>query len=193
MLGLGSSLVSQSGAWEEIFSYDSDFTTSSLDGWEIFGETGEVTMTSNTDGFDGIDDWLKVEFDINQDGDPASGSGFLQGVGIRLDSSAYNLTTKEGDVAYMSFKMHLSEDWDGTDNVFSRYRVGIGNTGIHYITQDLTTNVPQTSYRTFNVTDDSTTPPEIYWANSGDLPQAGAIFHVKDIYIRIYRLFGIQS
>ena len=179
MLGLGNSLVSQSGAWSEVLSHTSDFT-SGVDGWEVFGEEGAVTVTANVDGFGGEDNWLKIEFDDTQTDE----------VGIQLNSYG---TTLEGDVTEMSFRIYLSEDWDGTDTVFTRYTVGAANTGLHVIQQDVIDTIPSSgvlSPRIFIHTATSTTAPKIYWNTAGDLPQAGAILHIKDIIVKTFRWNG---
>tara|TARA_R100000654_G_scaffold17068_2_gene35818 strand:- start:1467 stop:1985 length:519 start_codon:yes stop_codon:yes gene_type:complete len=172
MLGIGNGLPSHRGTYNEVLSYTSDFS-SGVNGWEFINEEGEVTLTGNVDGFDGVDDWLKGEYSITQ----------TDTSGIQLSSYG---NIKAGDFTTVTFKIHLSEDWNGSDIVATKYSIGGLPLGIFYVTQDTTQTVNKTLYHTA----DSSTLPKIFWDVTSDLPQAGAIFHIKDIVFKTFRLNG---
>ena len=79
------------------------------------------------------------------------------------------------------------------DSVIKQSPVGAANTGLHVIQQDVIDTIPSSgvlSPRIFIHTATSTTAPKIYWNTAGDLPQAGAILHIKDIIVKTFRWNG---
>ena len=145
MLGIGNGLPMQSGTYNEVLSYTSDFT-STVDGWSAWNvedSASDLALSPNTDGFDGEDNWLKGEFDLIQTG----------GSGIQLSSYGNILA---GDFTTVTFKIHLSEDWDGEDTVVTAARVG-ADSKFQSITQDVTATYIRTIYHA----SDSTTAPII--------------------------------
>ena len=172
MLGIGNALPMHSAIYTEVLSYTSDFTSTvdGWSGWNIEDSSSDLSLTPNTDGFDGQDNWLKGEFDLIQTGTS----------GIQL--SGYG-NVEAGDFSTITCTLHLSEDWDGEDTVLTAVKVG-DEFVYRSIAQDQTTTFTKNIYHDAN----SSLTPKIYWAGVGDMPQGNAIFHIKDIVIKTYRL-----
>ena len=174
MLGLANCISAGAACYNEVLSYASDFT-SGVNGWQAYSvedSASDLTLTGNTDGFSGEDNWLKGEYGVTQTN--------LSGIEL----SSYG-TILAGDFTTITFKIHLSEDWDGSDAVYTRYYVG-AETSSFTPAQDTTETLSDTLYHAAG----STVLPKIVFSAPGDLPQNGAIFHIKDIVIKTYRLNG---
>ena len=183
MLGIGNSLMTSS-TWnrELVYEYTSDFT-SSVDGWEATNVEGTPTITygENPPGVSGENDWLKFIFTEDQTGtggikSDAAGDGGMSGS-----------NTKAGDLGVVSYKIYLSEDWDGSDDVATRTQFFALGNGTDVV-QDSIVTINHERLSSVNWGANATTREfQILWPTFGDVPNNGATFLMKDFNIKVYR------
>lgn len=171
MLGLGSGLFRDPGISQQLLgTYTSDFT-SGIDGW---GQYDAAIIIGGNQSIDGSSGWLKVAFTETQDNE----SGITKSLGW---------ATTAGDLITYEFKIHIVDgggDWDpegDSDAVTTKWNFG------QNITANL--NLDQTYTRTGDMTVQANSADQtarILWAFADDLPQAGAVFYVKDFVLNWY-------
>ena len=199
MLGLGSGLTTPSGSYNLVKSYQSSFSGSGLEGWEPFSvedSASDLTMTSNVDGFDSQDNWLKIEYGVTQ----TSSSGItnpLSGLG----------NYEKGDLVELKLlSAHFVDDsnkWGSSGSVQLAINIGGANT-VNASSVAIGTSssikpavfvggveVDYGSTFTFAIGNDSTDVSlTLSFNNALSFPQAGAVFYIKDIELKVYRLNG---
>jgi len=205
MLGLGNSIVSSSPVEKLIGTYTSDFTGGGGDNsssWiqgtdaNIF-ETAEGTITFTTNSsIGGSSGWLKCEMDTNQTG--------LSSIGILTTGVAYPVGTR----VELSMKAYLPDDsnkW-GTNEPISILFSFTGGTAISvsYFDLDQVIELDNSSMNnssgltvvwggnglgtTLPVADDANFFEISFGSLPNDLPQAGAIWYMKDVVINYYTI-----
>ena len=190
MLGLGSGLTTLSlGSYNLIYTYTSDFTTSDLDGWEadsVQNSSSDLTLTSNVDGFDGQDNWLKAEFGVTQTN--------FSGIKNPLIAGQYQ---KDDIVEVNISSVHFVDDnnkWGSDNTVLVLVNDGVhSHTGLGTVGTSGPINPAYSSGQTFVAhakNDTSDVELNIGFVLSPDFPQAGAVFYIKDIELKVYRLNG---
>jgi len=147
--------------------YTSDFTSDN-NNWDPISVTGNLTQTFNQT-VAGSAGWMKNVYDTNQ----PNTSGIIY-------TNLLPSSQEVGDFAILKFKIYLDGDWDGTDNVTQLSTQLIAGGSIE-------TEIPQDKETEVYITSNITTAgfynrhAQIRFAESGDLPQAGAIFWIKDV------------
>ena len=186
MLGLGNSIITSDGIKQPFFSYYSDFT-SGVDGWADGGltEGGTISLAANQT-IAGESGWLRCTY-------PATNQTDISG--IHHSTLMASLTGEVGDYAVGRMRFYFYHDgstdhWTGSDDVAVYFFTGSGwETYNAY-----TTGVPLNTAKDMNLnfgpdTDGSWPAPIEIWFTTtpNDLPQAGAVFYIKDVSIQIFR------
>ena len=103
------------------------------------------------------------------------------------DGGMSGVNTKTGDLGIVSYKIYLSGDWSGSDDV---------STSSSFFGLMPGTNVAQDSIVTVNHerlsisnwgANATTREFKIRWSNPFDTPNNGATFWMKDFNIKVYR------
>lgn len=186
MLGLGNSIINQDLVEKTtIASFTSDFTggggdnSSSIESHSL--EAGTLNFTTNQ-SIGGQDNWLKVQYTATQT-DAASG--------IKIDDFV-STPGVIGDILNFSYKIYIVNSgglWDpegDTDAVFTSTQL-FGKLS----NADITTDQISTRSGTLTATTNYTTGQgDLILASFSvpdDLPQANAIFYIKDIVVTVVR------
>ena len=192
MLGLGSAIyMSKLPGLKLLGTYTSDFS-SNTDGWSALSVEGDLELTANAT-VAGSDGWLKGEFDENQ-------TDSLSGI---EKNSPLGATSMIGDYWSISYKIYLSSsNWthesgetDDVNHIFKYVHVGSSDYTTDFFGANNAAAKGQAVSYDFNVAtaQTSTTPLDLlqfYFTNTttkDDVPQAGAIFYLKDIVLKAYR------
>ena len=192
MLGLGNSLLAPNIRYELTNSYTSDFT-SDIDGFAPFSiqnSSTDLTLTANNNPYDDLggsapnsDGWLKGVYGVTQ----------TNSSGIRRITSDYQ--TAPGDFSNVSYKMYIFDD---SNNYWENYFGGVlvstffasgtnpGSRGI-----DVSKNTEsQIEWKIFNNPILSSFQLTLTFSYPLSHPQAGAVFYIKDVLTKTYRLLG---
>lgn len=180
MLGLGSSTQANDKLIQTINHYISDFT-SDEDGWvgaSIQNSSSDLTFDAD-ETIASTDGWLKMTFGVTQ-------------------TSSWNIrktlnSVKSGDTVILSMKIFVvqgSNVWDANndgDAVQFKFSIGAGNAYIHGATSpafefDTVLNVEHV-FTTTGTSNFFTIQTNL----SDDYPEAGAIFYIKDIDLKVLR------
>jgi len=187
MLGLGSSLSQHTSPdYPQLrATFTSDFT-SDVDGWtahSIQNSSSDLTLAANTNPNDDLgtgpdsDGWLRGTYGVTQtDLNGIMKNGWISGY-----------TKSPGDYIIISFKVYLVNDsgkWGGSDDVTMFI-----STPIAPVNPEVALDTEVTVNGTTDVDLDGAytgTAISILTQTAGDLPQAGAVFYVKDVVVQVW-------
>ena len=196
MLGLGNSIITEGPVEKLLGTYTSDFTggggdnSSSWVAYSVQNSASDLTLQTNRT-IDGSSGWLKGTYGVQQ----------TNSSGIRIANTGviYPVSTRI-ELSYKIYVVDDSDKWGSTDNITTKtYFPGINqttgptldetntintNSGVDYFSQAAPGwNAPST-----NTISTAGSYVYIAWVIVGDLPQAGAVFYIKDIVINYYSL-----
>lgn len=184
MLGLGNSITHATRLpGGLIFTYNSDFT-SNIDSWTQYSVEGDAwtfQAGQNPPGQSG-NDWLKVTVTDTQ----TNMSGIKRNILSSINESV-------GDYLTFQYKIYLYHDgstdhWEGTDEVSTYNFVGTFNPN-PAAAQDVALNTVATvGPHTLGPDSDGSYGDDLHitFAVSSDNPQAGAVFYIKDVELKLY-------
>ena len=132
--------------------------------------------------------WLKVEFVSTQTGSAAIGIDDFS------STTAPSVVGSPGDRVEVKYKIWIDNStgkWDpeGDDDDVTTSITGMGDSVGFPDSHDIATNEVVEIHR-FLFTDEDNTDPDIKlatWTVADDKPQAGAVFYIKDVYVRVNR------
>ena len=180
MLGLGGSIGSGDLQDLVIAFYSSNFS-SGVDSWGHFSETGTPDLEYNQTGPDGENGWLKITYNDNQDA-----------VGLERNFATHLGTTDRSSEQYYSgkFKIYIQDSgtlWGphsaGDNSVVVKLQVG-------GIVEDF--NVEKNTLTNLNIRSSDYQSAHnwlqkirIVFLTADDLPEAGAIWWLKDVEVEV--------